>query len=467
LPIYLGLNWPRHNKTEENTLIDAYIDTGKITGALNKLATDTMTSLISDNEPMFEVIFMRLMTFGDNNKIRRRRLADKEEFSNQEWELVKKLTSLLDANGKVTTSLNSKGGRLLVIHGKEDGKQVVELVHEALLIQWKVYEKWINNVANQVDLKRFHEVVIEKTKEHKRKEASLLMGSDLDKGLLLLDSEYRRFLSDDEVAYVEGSLRARKKSRWVKVFVLLSVLIVLGIALFFYGEWDYEKNREKREFYTLLEDYKGSSNIEDKRKLIKDLFEYARQSKKLKNYNQALDFYNHLIVISVNDKDLEVLKYSVYSIYNKGNILMELEQNSKSIEAYNHLLFLFKNSKDKEIIKYIAMSYGQLAWLHILKKNYKKSLSLSKKGGKLKKNYYWIDINLAHAYLLLNTKVSFAKKIYLQYSDHEEDIFNDFKNMKKYNIETFYFKEIKKIIRIHNGKNNNKTDTDFTNNSNI
>ncbi|HFU76697.1 MAG TPA: serine protease [Arcobacter sp.] len=471
LQIALTQTW--HHKKEDNTLFDAYKETKKIRGALDKLATDTMTSLVNNNELVFESIFMRLMKFGDNNtKVRRRRLADKEEFSKEEWEIVKKLASLLDANGNVTISPDSKGGRLLLIHGKEtdnhdDGKQMVELVHESLLTQWKVYEKWINNVANQIALKRFHELVINKTKEHKRKEASFLMGSDLNKGLSLLKSDYKRFLSEDEIAYVEGSLKARKKSKWVKVFVVLSVIIMLGIALLFYTKWDYEKNREVREFSTLVQNYQRSNNLMSKRKLIADAFHYPKQSKKLKKYIQALDFYNQLIMISANDKDLEILKYRLYSIYNKGNIFMELKQNSKSIKTYNHLILLFKNNKDKEIIKYIAMSYGQLAWLYILKKNYKKSLILSKKGGLLKKNYYWIDINLAHAYLLLNQNINLAKKIYLKYADHEEDILNDFKNMKKYNIETLYFKEIKTHIRIYNGKDNNKTNINFTNSSNV
>jgi len=449
LQIALTQTW--HNKTEENTLIDAYREAGKITGALDKLATDTLTSLISDNESIFESIFMRLMKFGDNNtKIRRRRLADKEEFSSQEWELVKKLASLLDANGKVTTSPDSKGGRLLVLHGQKDGKQVVELVHEALLIQWKVYEKWINKVSNQVDLKRFHEVVIEKTKEHKRKEASLLMGSDLQKGLLLLDSEYRRFLSDDEVAYVEGSLRDRKKSWWVKVFVFLGVVFVLGVALFTVY---YEQNKEVILFEEKYSELKKSKEPKDQKELIKAWFNLAFQLQRDKSYEEALRQYTKLINHFSTNIEPFILEWVSMSLHYKGRLLKEMNRIDEATILYKYVIDNFRENSSIHIKRNVADAYRNLSWISLLNKSYHKSLELAKKGGEINETIFWIDITLAHAYLY-NNKVEKATLIYIKHKKRHQDILNDFKILREHNLSTFYFKEIEKKLQLRNNYEN-------------
>jgi hypothetical protein len=446
LQIALTQTW--QHKTEENTLIDAYIDAEKITGALNKLATDTMTSLISDNEPMFEVIFMRLMKFGDNNKIRRRRLADKEEFSNQEWELVKKLASLLDANGEVTTSPNSKGGRLLVIHGQKDGRQMVELVHESLMTQWTIYKKWINNVANQVDLKRFHEVVIEKTKEHKRKEASLLMGSDLDKGLMLLNSEYRQFLSKDEVAYVERSLRDKKRSKVYKIIFFIGFILLVVIVFFL----DKENDKTQRSLDDIsLKNDKTSSDIETQITVATSFFIQARTFEKLNKQEKALSKYIEIIELFQGIDSSLLQRIVAGSMYNRSHILIALSRLNEGREVFYELINVYVHTKDKIILKYISGAYAQLGWLKILEQEYEDSIILLKKGVDKKSNYY-VNIKLAHAYLLIK-KVNKADEIYLRYREYQEDIIKDFETLRRHYIISDDFDRVQKLLkkRIING----------------
>lgn len=438
LQIALTQTW--NHKTEENSLIDAYIDAEKITGALNKLATDTMTSLISDNESMFESIFIRLMKFGDNNKIRRRRLADKEEFSRQEWELVKKLASLLDANGKVTTSPDSKGGRLLLIHGQKDGRQMVELVHESLMLQWKVYEKWINKVSNQVNLKRFHEVVIEKTKEHKRKEASLLMGSDLDKGLRLLGNEYRQFLSDDEVAYIERS----KKKRIINIAVIAVIFIVMVISIL--NKLDEDEERKKKSVHAVFEKEKNSKNLEDRKNYVKEWFLSIYQLQKFKNHKKAIKEYEQLIVNFENDKDEEILKGVSASLYNLGLIFIDENKLEEAENIYLKLIENFINTTNKHSLRHVAKGYGRLGWINLLKKNYQKSRKFIKKGGELKQNSFSIDSVLAYDYLITNRKVDEAHRILLQYKEYKETILKDLIILEQYGFFNFYFESIKQTL---------------------
>ncbi len=231
LQIALTQTW-KHKKDFDNNLLQTYHEIGEVSGALAKLADDTWQILKPIEQTILEYIFIRIVKPSDTGGVIRR-LADKEEFSDDRWLLAQKLASALDIHGNIASEKNARLGRLLTIKGLE-GK-AVELTHEALVRQWPMYQKWLKKV-NRDNLKRTHDVVIEKSKiyQHHKKNKFLLMGYELEESLRLLNDEYRAYLCESEIAYIKKSQHYKQLNRWFKVGVAI-VIVALLTAIVYQG----------------------------------------------------------------------------------------------------------------------------------------------------------------------------------------------------------------------------------------
>ena len=230
LQIALTQTW-KHKQDYENNLLRTYHEIGEVSGALAKLAQDTWSILDPIEQRILKYIFIRIIQPGETGGVTRR-LADKEEFSEDAWHLAQKLSSALDSNGNIASEKNARLGRLLKIKGK-DGK-VVELTHEALVGQWPMYQRWLKEV-NKNHLKRIHDRVIEKTKSYQlnQKKKFLLMGYELEESMKLLEDGYRDYLSADEIAYIEKSCSQEKRSKLKKRILLLGLVVLTATSIYF------------------------------------------------------------------------------------------------------------------------------------------------------------------------------------------------------------------------------------------
>ena len=224
LQIALTQTWKNKNDFDNNLLM-TYHQIGEVSGALSKLADDTWKTLEPSEQKILQYIFIRIIRTSDTGGVIRR-LANKEEFSKERWNLAQKLASALDAQGHIANEKNARLGRLLTIKGDE-GK-VVELTHEALVRQWPMYQKWLKKVSKD-NLKRIHDAIIEKSKIYQNNKESkfLLMGYELEESLRLLKDEYRAYLSTDEIAYIKKSQQHKLITIWGKIAVTIGIVFLL------------------------------------------------------------------------------------------------------------------------------------------------------------------------------------------------------------------------------------------------
>ena len=242
LQIALTQTW-KHKKDFDNNLLRSYHEIGEVSGALSKLADDTWKILDPVEKQILQYIFIRIVKPSDTGGVIRR-LADRDEFSEEKWCLAQKLASALDSQGHIASDKNARLGRILTIKGQE-GK-VVELTHEALVRQWPMYQKWLKQ-ASKGNLKRIHDAVIDKNKKYQQHKKSkfLLMGYELEESLKLLGDEYKGYLSESEIAFIEASHKSMKMIqfwKWVGVAVLVALVVLSGYLVF---EADRQKEKAK------------------------------------------------------------------------------------------------------------------------------------------------------------------------------------------------------------------------------
>ncbi|CAA6806560.1 MAG: Unknown protein [uncultured Sulfurovum sp.] len=235
-----------HRAEYNHDILEAYVGIGRVTGALSFLATNTLEGLSEKEQELFKYIFIRIVKFNDIGGITRR-LADRDEFSDEAWALVQKLASIYSAHQDQQSQL----GRLLKLKSsntKDD--EVIELVHEALTTQWATYVNWIKTV-NKENRKRIHNVLIDKSKEYKKNPESkhLLSGYALEESRKLLDEEYRPYLSKFEKEFIEKSNKNEARIIFWKRFGISTLVALCMLSLYLWHHSDKQKKIVNESLY--------------------------------------------------------------------------------------------------------------------------------------------------------------------------------------------------------------------------
>ena len=490
---------------EGKSLFDAYEKSDGVSGALQKLAKETIEAI--GEEELLKTIFMRLIHF-DRDGNHTRRVVLKSEFRANQWKLVQRLSSALNEKGEIAKGEAEKLGRLLKLSKSDkDEEQSVELVHEALIFGWRDYVEWIGELSL---FKVIHDVVIEKSREYyakNRGRSFLLMGADLAKASHLLDDEYRAFLSDDERKYIQKSLGY---NALIKNGIIFGLLLLLGTV----GYLWYEAEQSKEEIIQVLKrstdgasiviqgnrlsnvrlitqpivsQFKESKSVEIQRIVSQAWFVNARSFQRMKRNKKALKEYRKLISHFKKNKDKDVVRYVVQSLFNQGVILGNNGQKKEAIECFNRGIDTFKSTKslkkiemvlwawhkkislledkekqekaflaliaysknitdtNKKIDKLITIAYGNILEVLIFNHKYEEGLKIGKEGALKSPNSMGIEINMAHLYLLVN-QVDRAKEIYLRYKKKKKNIENDFKKFKAEGINSKEFSNILELL---------------------
>jgi len=397
LQIALTQTW--NHKKNGISLLESYRDVRGVSGALEKLATDTIKVLEDEKKELLKVIFIRLVKVRDQGAITRR-IADRSEFSKEEWILVQRLSSALDSEGNLATQYRVKLGRLLNIRG-EDNSETVELVHEALITQWSVYQDWLNEVPRP--LKKTHDSVIEKNKLYREKSSNkyLLIGVDLEEGEKLLSPSYREYLSQSEEEYIDESQVQRKLKFWYKVIV---VAFLLAVILFLYfrdtpmsiKELQQRIETSERGRYSkdnnyinlVLVDSESSTKI-DKKLILKKLIKISPNIAQGSERNYWLKRVD-VMEDSRLDELSNVLLFEAY--VSKGNAFFYKAMNKEAISAYSEAIKI--NPKEEYLYQYIGNAYSYM-------QEYEKSIVFYKKLLKYKPRNQEAYFSMGNSYNLM------------------------------------------------------------------
>lgn len=107
-----------------------YDKIGQVEGALASHADEQYSKLTDEEKEKIRRIFIQLVRPGEGSEDTRR-IALKNELGAENWELVTKKKGLADS-------------RLVVTSQNALGQETVEVVHEALIRNWRELRKWIN-----------------------------------------------------------------------------------------------------------------------------------------------------------------------------------------------------------------------------------------------------------------------------------------------------------------------------------
>ena len=127
---------------------EAYSEIGGVAKALANHAEAVYARLSREQQQQTQQILLQLVRLGEGTEDTRR-LATRTDAGN--WELV--------------TFLASAESRLLVTgRSEESGEETVEVVHEALIREWKQLRTWVNENRDQLRRKRKIEASAEEWK---------------------------------------------------------------------------------------------------------------------------------------------------------------------------------------------------------------------------------------------------------------------------------------------------------------
>jgi uncharacterized protein YjbI with pentapeptide repeats/energy-coupling factor transporter ATP-binding protein EcfA2 len=207
------------DKQKNNELThQAYDEIGGIKQALVKHTEEVYKKLNKAQQQQAQRIFLSLVRLGETTEDTRR-VADRKEIGNQNWDLVRYLA------GSETR---------LVVTGREDAseEETVEVIHEALIREWETLRKWVNENREKLIQKRKIETAAVEWKEKNKPKGYLLQGRQLqDAQVFQKQQNISLTLSDLATDFIQKSVKHKRNS----LFMLINFVFIPVIFLTFVG----------------------------------------------------------------------------------------------------------------------------------------------------------------------------------------------------------------------------------------
>jgi len=240
---------------------------------------------------------------------------------------------------------------------KEKSEKTIEIVHEALIREWKQLKDWLDE---------YREFLVwqERVREDRvfyKENGDLLKDSKLLVAKNFLGS-HGEYVSKGDRGFVEESIKKDNTNRRIKILSIIFLLIVLtGVALFF---WKLKNNEEKAteklaiSIKGYLERTQNSDiSFENKKKIYSFLIDDFKNEENVHIIKIVSRAYNNLGLIYKKDEKYENsireydeaikrdIKYrKAYS--NRGNAYLALSKYSNAINDYKKVLELNPKCKD-------------------------------------------------------------------------------------------------------------------------
>lgn len=348
LQYVLSLLWEERNG--QVIRLDDYNAFGGIEKALELRADYIYQELTPEQQKHCKNIFLRLVQLGEGTKDTRRRADLKQEFSDQEQLVIKKLTD----------------SRLVIISG--DRQTYVEVAHEALIEHWARFNWWLNdnrkNLYIQIQLSRIAKdwenenydkswlfsgsrlVVSGEWLQHNSERASNLekkfinASLDEEKKLILAEEikKRRRQRLEGEKKILAGkiidgkseSLKDTTGLSYVLGITFLLVLVVSFFALSFFIDSEKERKRLNYELSLAFKD--------------KSLFHFNQDKRNRDDQRKSMLYYLESEALSdVKNTDIRIKLLSLDK-YFLDNKLLELPirkgfYNNEIIRSPTHLRY--------------------------------------------------------------------------------------------------------------------------------
>ncbi|OCR02631.1 hypothetical protein BCD67_15690 [Oscillatoriales cyanobacterium USR001] len=229
------------NQEQTQLTFEGYEQIGGVKGALEKRADELYQDLAEADRAFVRRLFLELVQPGENQEVTRRHASRQN--------LLDKADSQEQLE-RVTRQLSSCNHRLIIT---DENK--VEVAHEALLSEWRLLRKWIEDNRDNIRLERRLEVDCQEWNNKNRPEGLLLTGTWLaaidewvkkeQPRLSLLKSEFlreslgrrdrvdqkERERLEKEIKLTDEKLKAQKqRTKWaIASGILLTFTLGLGL----------------------------------------------------------------------------------------------------------------------------------------------------------------------------------------------------------------------------------------------
>jgi len=195
----------------------AYDEVGGVKQALIKHAEQVYSRLSQSQQQQAQQVFLALVRLGEGTEDTRR-VATQEDVGKQNWELV--------------TYLAGSEARL-VVTGRNDksGEETVEVVHEALIREWKRLRDWLSNNREKLVQQRKIEATATEWRDRGKSKDYLLGGKQLSEAIAFQKEQASFFtLSSLASEFIQKSIKYRRNNDLKLVIFGFIPLVVLTIS---------------------------------------------------------------------------------------------------------------------------------------------------------------------------------------------------------------------------------------------
>ncbi|MBX2998888.1 MAG: AAA family ATPase [Caldilineaceae bacterium] len=171
----------------------AYAETERIVGALTHYADGIYARLAPQEQMAARRIFLQLVQPGQGTEDVRR-TATRAEIGEADWLLVQRMAD----------------ARLVITNQNANGDETAELVHEALIREWRRLQSWLDEDREFRLWQQRVQVNLGQWQQNHRENGALLRGGPLVEAERWMDQR-KAELSDSLRAYIEASLAYRQQ----------------------------------------------------------------------------------------------------------------------------------------------------------------------------------------------------------------------------------------------------------------
>jgi WD40 repeat protein/DNA-binding SARP family transcriptional activator/energy-coupling factor transporter ATP-binding protein EcfA2 len=216
---------------------------GRVEGALTRHADQVFNSLDPNQQEAARRIFIQLVRPGEGTEDTRR-IAQRGELSDFDWSLVQQLAD----------------ARLVVTDRDALGGEIVEIVHEALIINWSRFQQWMKEDRTFRAWQERVRSSMRQWQTTRQNEGALLRGVPLAEAEGWL-AEKKGDLSEAECAYIQASIDLheqrnleRERNRLARERLRLRITqglvagLVLALILIALAGWQWQRAERQRIF---------------------------------------------------------------------------------------------------------------------------------------------------------------------------------------------------------------------------
>lgn len=227
----------------------AYNEIGGVTKALANHAEAVYTTLTQAEQKQAQQIFLQLVQLGEGAEDTRR-IANHTKIDDDCWNLITRKDGLADQ-------------RLVVTGRNEQSKEeTVEIIHEALIREWRRLSQWLNQNRDKLRQKQKIEIAADEWKDKEKSKDYLLQGKSLRDAKGFLQEQSSSFsLSDLAKLFIKESRQQRRK-----VLAVAGIILTVPLSIAAFMEVIAAKNARINQLWQIVEVYSSDENYGEKRK---------------------------------------------------------------------------------------------------------------------------------------------------------------------------------------------------------